>query len=432
MRAAGQWAPMSAATPVRRWWPHWLRVFWFVLGAVGRQTDARGIRGRVARAAMRTNDIGWLKMLGMIGFARWSIFDRVPTQARRPSSVGLLLDRVLGQDEFSPSSPEGTRSRSVKLDNPYVLFDTNYNGRTEEYLESFCLIVPTSMRLTWSSWFTYGVPDPARVGKFIRYVEHATSLPAYYYSAYPDATAKQILAALELRLRLEEFRRGPGGDPGGAAFRAEWNRLLEHVQAIRKPWGPKGNTPFGKLSTLARIEPGRRFEVEKRIRTHLPKGKRHVPETTHFARWVVLPYLLGREEGQRLEDSFLLFSAWYDAPRARSPNPDPLRYLRALHAELGEHRVHQIWGLCGLPDGDLDRFCSFMRSRTRLIPPQRDSIDFAGYKDTSVAQIRTALELAKEFGRVMAASHRLDDSTLRKEWRKFESDRLHPAAGVFA
>ena len=177
-------------TPARRWWALWLRLDFAAIRLLKRVLRQRGPSRPV-------------RQLSFISFAHWAVVDRMPPGRRR-----------------------GAR----RLPHPYVLFQSNFNGAAAEYVEAFARGLTWRMRGLWGG--AYGVPDPKRLTAFGRYIEDHWIPTEHYYSAYPHASTKMILSALELRRHIDDFAdRAPDMDPDvfAAEFRAFVSRIQRHL-----------------------------------------------------------------------------------------------------------------------------------------------------------------------------------------------------------
>lgn len=153
----GKIFPMTVITPVSRWRRCLLRlVIWL----------------------MRRSTLDEVRRLRFIHYAHWAIV---------PPSV------------FRRAQPEDWVRR------PYFLFITNYNGPWDQYIDSFSLVrrVRRGMNWIWSGDPKFTRAWPIR--RFKRYI-HYHELPIdAFYSAYPNATIRDIERALELHRKLKVF-----------------------------------------------------------------------------------------------------------------------------------------------------------------------------------------------------------------------------------
>jgi hypothetical protein len=141
-----------------------------------------------------------LQRLSFIHFARWTLIRRLPSNGSEP-----------GQ----------------RLRHPHLFFESNYNGGKEEYIDAFSHILTHGMTVLWGS--SYGYPKPLPTGPFKRYIARHEVDVCHFYSAYPDASATMVGAALELDAKLAALAsRAPDLEP--EAFAREWRAFLTDVQ----------------------------------------------------------------------------------------------------------------------------------------------------------------------------------------------------------
>jgi hypothetical protein len=168
-------------TPAPRWWAAWLRFEFAALALLKRLLRQRQPSRPVRR-------------LSFIAFGRWAVVARV-----------------------------GGR----RLPHSYILFQSNFNGAAPEYVEAFARGLTWRMRGLWGG--AYGVPDPARTVDFIEYIGNHWVGCQHYYCAYPPASTKMILQALELREHIDDFAaRAPGLEPD--RFATEFADFVARVQ----------------------------------------------------------------------------------------------------------------------------------------------------------------------------------------------------------
>ena len=128
-----------------------------------------------ARRALR-DGASDITRLSFIHFARWGIVRRIPD---------------LGQPR-------------ERLRQPLFMFESNYNGTFDEYIDAFANILTAGMGKFWGT--SYGFPNPLPVTRFIEYI-HANELVAdHYYSAYPTATTTMIVLARDLERHIVDLR----------------------------------------------------------------------------------------------------------------------------------------------------------------------------------------------------------------------------------
>ncbi len=143
-----------------------------------------------------------LVKLSFIHYARWTIIGDLPYN--------------------------GPPQKRDRLHYDYLFFETNFNGTWDEYIDAFSEVVPDRMKAIWGS--SFGFPGPQPVGPFKAYI-HANDLPiAHYYAAYPDATTKEVLAALRVKAEIEKFNARTAAIDSPEDFREAYQELLTKVQ----------------------------------------------------------------------------------------------------------------------------------------------------------------------------------------------------------
>ncbi len=109
----------------------------------------------VRASATGTPDI---HTLSFIHFARWGLIRRLPD---------------FGQPR-------------ERLRHPLFMFESNYNGSFEAYIDAFAQVLGKGMSAFWGS--SYGFPGPLPVRPFKEYIRANEFVTAHYYSAYPTAS----------------------------------------------------------------------------------------------------------------------------------------------------------------------------------------------------------------------------------------------------
>lgn len=114
-----------------------------------------------------------------------------------------------------------------KLRQPLQLFESNYNGSFDQYIDTFVDAIPDRMTAFWGT--SYGFPRGLPLGPFKRYID-ANQFPiAHYYVRNPMATARIVGSAVRIAQANAELRRdAPNLDPD--AFADRFRALLTHLQ----------------------------------------------------------------------------------------------------------------------------------------------------------------------------------------------------------
>jgi len=178
----GRTTALTILTPIRRRWSPWLRLVFFL-----------GTRLPLPR---------WtLLRLRLIHYGRFAIVDHIP--------------------------PGAAREHRERLHSKYLLFESNFNGLWHSYIEAFSYVFPKGMRALWGS--SYGFPGPVPVGPFKQWVRRNEFVASHYYSAYPEASTREVLAALELKAMAKTLaQQAESSSP--AEFRDAYHAFLEGAQ----------------------------------------------------------------------------------------------------------------------------------------------------------------------------------------------------------
>jgi hypothetical protein len=139
-----------------------------------------------------------LQQLSFIHYARWAVVPRFP-------------DGGAGE----------------RLNHTYLLFESNFNGTWDQYIDAFSEVVPARMKAIWGS--SYGFPGPIPVEPFKAYIRKNEFVANHYWSAYPSATTTEILSAARVAAALDGLRaRSARLDPD--AFARAYHAMLTDVQ----------------------------------------------------------------------------------------------------------------------------------------------------------------------------------------------------------
>jgi hypothetical protein len=139
-----------------------------------------------------------LQMLSFIHYARWVVVKRFP-------------DGGGGE----------------KLHYPYLMFESNFNGSWDQYIDAFSEVVPSRMKGIWGT--SYGFPGPIPVEPFKDYIRANEYVANHYYNAYPGATTTEIISARQVAAAVDELSaRATTLDP--AAFKTAYEDMLTSIQ----------------------------------------------------------------------------------------------------------------------------------------------------------------------------------------------------------
>lgn len=143
-----------------------------------------------------------LRDLAIVHVGWWSIIERIP-------------------DNGPPQQSEVLRS-------PYLLFESNFDGPWEPYIDTFGQRIAWKVNAVWGS--CWGFPGARPTSGAIRYVDEHQLVVDHFYAAYPDGTPKTVLAGLRLRDRFDAFQ-AEIADLDDEHFEAAYRRFVRGSQA---------------------------------------------------------------------------------------------------------------------------------------------------------------------------------------------------------
>lgn len=145
---SGKAYAMNVITPLRFWTAIWQKfIFWFVVF-----TYPRFLKGLIN--------------LSLIHYARWT---------------------MIGRNEFprlDESQPE------EDLHYSYMLFESNFNGSWDQYIDSFSFAIPEGLDIFWA--FNIKYPKSIPLHDFYDYIRFNQVETDHYYIAYPYASANDV------------------------------------------------------------------------------------------------------------------------------------------------------------------------------------------------------------------------------------------------
>ena len=367
---AGRARAMTLFTPVRRW---------------ARFPVAGWLATEVVFLWVRANLTGSsdIKKLSFIHFARWGIIRDIP-------DLGQPVER---------------------LEHPMFMFESNYNGTFEQYIDAFSKVLESGMT---AFWFTSaGFPGPLPVQPFKDYIRRNEFVLDHYYSAYPTESATQVVMALELRDRHITFRNA-AADCEPAEFASRFDALLAPPTApdplpaggvLRQAWrvarelfrtakGPGRRSRSGRsqyFTSLAPIREGARADLEALLQRLADASPFAAIPSVHLARWLIIDEFKYGWKGApknrtQLGSPYLLFTAVVTADDDASAELLPDTFLHALLEGSGGEAT-TVWSHCrGFPgEADVDASVDYLK-RSQL-----DTVLFyVGYPDSTPDDVRHA------------------------------------------
>jgi hypothetical protein len=187
--------------------------------AAGRNDDACG-RARSITLFSPIRPFGTLWSRLMFGAAR--LFPETMGISRL-SSVYFTRWTILTEIPYNgpPQVPEGPA-------HPVLLWESIYNGSVEPYIEAFTYVIGPQIDRTWGT--SYGFPGARTITELKQYIANLRVSGAYCFSAYPAATVRMVMSALEVA-REHPFLREAARTAGPEEFAVVYRGFLTRRQA---------------------------------------------------------------------------------------------------------------------------------------------------------------------------------------------------------
>ncbi|MDB5571855.1 MAG: hypothetical protein JWN93_3038 [Hyphomicrobiales bacterium] len=143
-----------------------------------------------------------LRKLSFIHFARWTT---------------ISADKM-------PRFDAMTKRESFGYD--YLLFESNFNGSWNEYVDAFHSVLSFKLNLVWM--WSENYPGSIPLVPFKTYIEHNQLHNDYYYMAYPGSTVTDVKNAVDVHRAFKSLARTL--DSSDEAFAAAYRDFLHQVQ----------------------------------------------------------------------------------------------------------------------------------------------------------------------------------------------------------
>src|SRR5207244_1792156 len=179
---AGHDTAMTVWSPVRWWGVPLLRFGFFVIRHTGLTLPL-------------------LRKLSFIDYARWAVVKDFPR-------VG------------EPQGKDPGRRH-------HMMFESNFNGTWDQYIDAFAQVMPLRFRAFWGSSINF--PGPLPTGPFRAWVDRHHFEDQYFDSAVDGATATMVTSALDLEEKLRAFARDSQG-LDAETFQQRYQQLLCEVE----------------------------------------------------------------------------------------------------------------------------------------------------------------------------------------------------------
>jgi len=115
-----------------------------------------------------------------------------------------------------------------RLKQPYLFFESNFDGPWQHYIDAFAYVIPLDIRVTWGRGPGFPHPPPAEPLK--AWIAMNSMEGGTYYCAHAEASTREIKNALAVRERFDALRRDADRLPP-EEFKAAWERFLTDAQA---------------------------------------------------------------------------------------------------------------------------------------------------------------------------------------------------------
>ena len=144
--------------------------------------------------------------LSLIHYARWTI---------------------IGRDSF----PHLDKSQPKEdLHYSYMMFESNFNGSWDQYIDSFSFAIPEGLDLFWR--FNVGYPKSIPLHGFYDYIRFNQVENDHFYNAYPCAASNDVKSASALFDNLKSFTQSSLDLPDEEFLEAYNSLLLDNQQHL--------------------------------------------------------------------------------------------------------------------------------------------------------------------------------------------------------
>ncbi len=226
---AGKAYGMTALTPMTRKGTYGLLKTLFFRGVAEWLKPRVWQKGALHRLLLKKTAAGAdLRKLSFIHFARWVVIRR---------------------DEWPrPKGNKKGSSPSEDLEHDYLLFESNFNGSWEQYIDAFSRIVPGGMDKIWKWSVKY--PKSKPITPFLEYIRGCQIDTDYYYSAYPGAAINDVVNAIGVDKALEDLAR-EASDLSADEFLPRYELFLRKVGSHLGSTGPHPAVPAPEVARRA-------------------------------------------------------------------------------------------------------------------------------------------------------------------------------------
>ena len=144
-------------------------------------------------------------IVGSFWQPRWTVLGRVSlvqTNLIDLSFIHYARWVIVKRSQFPRLAPESVQPKE-DLNYDYLIFESNFNGDWEKYIDAFSQVVPGGMDNIWRWSVRY--PNSVPISPFLDYIRNCQYDTDHYYSAYPGAATNDVMGALALQKSLTEL-----------------------------------------------------------------------------------------------------------------------------------------------------------------------------------------------------------------------------------
>ena len=122
----------------------------------------------------------------------------------------------------------GAPQEKEKLNYQYLLFESNFDGPWQHYIDAFAYCIPADIRFCWGRGPDFPGPPPSEPLK--AWIARNSMEGGTYYCAYPWSSTRMVKSAIVIREQMKDLvadaqRLGP------EAFKARYEQFLTDCQA---------------------------------------------------------------------------------------------------------------------------------------------------------------------------------------------------------
>ncbi len=126
----------------------------------------------------------------------------------------------------------GTPAREEHLQSKYLVFETNFDGDLDTYLQRMAREAPDEVHAVWQHCVGYpGVKDPAAFAAYMKKCQIETT---YFFADVNNKTVQQTLRALKLQSGVARFI-GANQGKSPSEIQAAFRQFLEKVRHAPEP-----------------------------------------------------------------------------------------------------------------------------------------------------------------------------------------------------